>query len=263
MSDYMKRSGIFSFVLMFVLSGCVTTKHATYLQEYENSEYSGEYAPPETYLIKPNDNLYVRVTTLDPRYAVIFNSMSEQGYMQADEASVNLLSYPVELDGSVDLPYIGSVDVAGKTLPEAKEAIEAVLEEYVTDASITVKLVNNYVSILGEIRNPGLYPIYKERLNIYQALSMAGDVADFSDRYELSIIRQSMDGSVVKNFNITDQNIIDSEFYYVLPNDVIYVKPVKGRYFAINTAPFTFALAALATTVSIIILIQNAVILRQ
>lgn len=263
MSDYMKKSGIFSVVLMIVLGGCVTTKHATLLQEYEDSEYTGEYVPPETYLIKSNDNLYVKVTTLDPRYAVIFNSMSDQGYMQADEASVNLLSYPVELDGTVDIPYIGSIEVAGKTLPEAKEAIESVLAEYVTDASITLKLVNNYVSILGEIRNPGMYPLYKERLNIYQALAMAGDVADFSDRYELSIIRMTMEGSIVKKFNITDRNIIDTEYYYVLPNDVIYVKPLKGRFFAIDSAPFTFAFSAIAVTVSVIILIQNSVILRQ
>lgn len=261
--DYRKKSKILLLVLLVTFSACVTNKHATYLQVYEESEYSGEYVPPKNYLIQPNDNLYIRVTTLDPRYAVIFNAMGEGGYMQADEASVNLLSYPVELDGSVDLPYVGSIEVAGKTLPEAKKTIKLVLDEYVTDASLTVKLVNNYVSILGEIRNPGMYPIYKERLNIYQALAMAGDVADYSDRYELSIIRQSPEGSIVKEFNITDRNIIDSEFYYVLPNDVIYVKPLKGRFFAINTAPYTFALTTITAAISLFVLIQNNIFLRQ
>jgi polysaccharide export outer membrane protein len=265
MSDYLKKSCLLAGLVMIVLSSCVTNKHATYLQEYEESEYSEEYVPPEDYLIKPNDNLYVRVTTLDPRYSVIFNAMSESNTLRSDESSINLLSYPVELDGSVDLPYIGSVQVAGLTLQEAKKDIEAVLAEYVNDASITLKLVNNYVTVLGEVRQPGMFPIYKERLNIYQAIAMAGDVADFSDRYELSIIRQTTQGekSDVKTFNITDKNIIDSEYYYVLPNDVIYVKPLKGRYFAINTAPYTFALATITAAISLFVLIQNNIFLRQ
>lgn len=263
MSDYLKKSGIISLVFMIVLSGCVTLEHATLIQEYENSEYSGEYTPPETYLIQPNDNLYVRVTTLDPRYSVIFNSMSEGGYMQADQASVHLISYPVEQDGTVALPYIGSVEVAGKSLPEAKKDIEVVLADYVTDASITLKLVNNYVTVLGEVRQPGMFPIYKDRLNVYQAVAMAGDVADFSDRYELNIIRQSLDGSKVKKFNLTDKNIIDSEYYYILPNDVIYVKPLRGRYFAINTAPYTFGLATITAAISLFVLIQNNILLRR
>jgi len=250
-------------MIMTLFSACVTNKHATYLQEYENSEYSGEYAPPEDYLIKPNDNLYIRVTTLDPRQADIFNALGDGGLMRADEASAQLMSYPVELDGTVDLPYVGSIEVGGKTVQEAKVTIEAVLAEYVTDASLTVKLVNNYVSVLGEVRAPGMYPIYKERLNIYQALAMAGDVADFGDRYSLSIIRKTESESKVKEFNITDKKIVDSEFYYVMPNDVIYVKPLRGRFFAINTAPYTFALATLSAAISLIVLIQNNIFLRQ
>lgn len=261
--DYLKKSGLIALLFLVVLSGCVTNKHATYLQEYEDSEYSGEFVPPVDYLIKPNDNLYIRVTTLDPRQSDIFNALGDGGLMRADEASAQLLSYPVELDGTVDLPYVGSIEVGGKTVADAKKAIEVVLAEYVTDASLTVKLVNNYVSVLGEVRTPGMYPIYKERLNIYQALAMAGDVADFSDRYSLAIIRQTTGESIVKEFNITDRKIIDSEFYYIMPNDVLYVKPLRGRFFAINTAPYTFALTTLTAAISLFVLIQNNILLRQ
>lgn len=258
-----KKIKLSTLALLIVFSSCVTNKHATYLQEYEDSEYSGEYVPPNDYLIQPNDNLYIRVTTLDPRQSDIFNAMGEGGMMRADEASAQLLSYPVELDGSVDLPYVGSIEVAGKTLSEAKEVIGAVIDEYVADASLTVKLVNNYVSVLGEVRQPGMYPIYRERLNVYQALAMAGDIADFGDRYTLAIIRQTTGESIVKEFNITDRKIIDSEFYYIMPNDVLYVKPLKGRFFAINTAPYTFALATFTAAISLFVLIQNNIFLRQ
>lgn len=258
-----KRSNLLALFFLMLFSGCVTNKMATYLQEPEVSNYSGEYAPPENYLIQTNDNLYIRVTTLDPSYSTIFNAMGDGGEMRADEASAQLMSYPVELDGTVDLPYVGIIEVGGLTLPEAKKVIMEVLEDYVTDASLTVKLVNNYVTLVGEVREPGLYPIYKERLNIYQALAMAGDVADYGNRYVLSVIRKQGEESIVKDFDITDRNVIDSEFYYVMPNDVLYVKPHKGRYFAINTAPYTFALATLSTAIGLIILVQQTIILQQ
>ncbi len=252
-----------SLVLLILLGACVTTKEATYLQEYEDSTYTGEYVPPEDYLIKPNDNLYIRVTSLDPALAIMFNAMGDGGAMRGDEASNQLMSYPVELDGTVDLPYVGAVPVAGMTLLEAKSAIATVLEDYLRDASLTVKLVNNYVSILGEVRAPGMFIIYKERLNIFEALAMAGDLADFSDRYVLAIIRQTNESTIVKEFDITDRNIIDSEYFYVMPNDVIYVKPKSGRYFAANTAPFLFAFSAIAALGTLVLLIQNTRLLSQ
>lgn len=265
MSGYsILKSNLLFIALVIASSSCVTNQDATYLQVYEESMYSGEYVPPVGYLIKSNDNLYIRVSTPDPTVSAFFNVFDVTGGMlQADEASAQLMSYTVELDGTVDIPYAGPVEVAGKTLPEAKILIEEVLGAYVTDFSVTLKLVNNYVSVLGEIENPGMYPIYKDRLNIFQALAMAGDVADFSDRTLVNIIRETEEESIVKEFNITDRKLIDSEYYYVMPNDVIYVRPMKGRYFAINSAPYTFALAVIGTLTTVFILIQNTVLINN
>jgi len=257
------KIGLLVFVVLLALSSCVTNKMATYLQEYDKSPYSGEYVPPEDYHIQTDDNLFIRVTALDPTYASIFNAASGQGYVQADEASAHLNSYPVDIDGMVDLPYVGPIMVAGKTLAEAKDTIATVIAEYVKDASVTLKLVNNYVTVVGEVTNPGLYPIYKERLNVYQAISLAGDLAEYGNRNEVSIIRKQDGRSEIKEFDLTDKKIVDSEFYYVMPNDVIYVKPLKGRFFGINTAPYTFALTTIASAITILILIQNNMILRQ
>ena len=260
----MRTSSVLALAVLIALSSCVTNKDATYLQVPEESAISGDYVPPENYLIQPNDNLYIRVSTPDPRVSAFFNVFDETGGMlQVDEASAQLISYTVELDGTVDIPYAGLVEVGGKTLPEAKAVIVEVLGAYVTEFTVTLKLVNNYVSVLGEINNPGMYPIYKDRLNIFQALAMAGDVADFSDRYLVSIIRQTEAESIVKEFDIRDRAIIDSEFYYVMPNDVIYVKPMKGRWFAVNIAPYTFALAAIGTLATVFILIQNSVLINN
>lgn len=256
-------------VLLFTsifLNSCLTNKKITYLQDYNRSLYSDEYVPPETYLIKANDNLYVRVATLDPRFSEFFNPSvagGDAGGTRMDEQSAALLSYPVQEDGKVDIPYVGPILVAGKTLAQAKEDIEAVLVDYVTDATVTVRLVNNYVTVLGSVNDPGMYLIYKDRLNVFQALALAGDIIAFGDRYTLSIVRQTNAGSEVREFNITDKKLIDSEYYYVLPNDILYVKPMKGRFFGLETFPYGVLFSSITAFISIFVLIQNSIIINQ
>ena len=235
-----------------LLNGCVTTKKTTYLQAYEESKYPTLYIPPEDYRIQTGDNIYLNVRTPDARQSAMFNAMGE-GVMGFDDATAQIYSYVVQIDGTVELPYIGYIDVLGKTLSEAKELIKAELSEYVKDAVITVQLVNNHVTILGEVGMPGVYPLHKERLNIFQALALAGDIAEYGDRYRVSIIRKSTqtEASIVREFDITDKNIIDTEFYYILPNDVIYVKPMKGKFFGMATFPFTLIFTGITTFILI------------
>jgi len=263
---YLHTKGWFNIFLILLGSGllnsCITTKKTAYLQEKERSIYPAELFTPETYRIQPNDNLYIYVSTPDPSLSAIFNAAPAGGVMRMEESTANLLSYPVQLDGTVDLPYIGSVEVAGKTLNEAKNTIQMEIIDYVTDASITVKLVNNYVSVLGEVNAPGMYPIYKERLNIFQALAMAGDMAEISDRQRINVIRQTPTGSIIEELDLTDKNLVDSEFYYVMPNDIIYAKPIKGSLFRRNQPTVNLISATLSTVITLFLLVQNFQILQ-
>jgi polysaccharide export outer membrane protein len=174
-----------------------------------------------------------------------------------DESTADLLSYPVQMDGTIEIPYIGPVEVTGLTLSEAKTEIEKLIADYVTDAAITIRLVNNYVSILGQVNAPGMYPIYKQRLNIFQAISMAGDLAVYGDRYHVKIVRQTLEGSEIREFDLTDKKIIDSEYYYVLPNDVVYVKPMEGRFWGLASFPWSVIFSTVTTTIAVIALIQS------
>jgi len=231
-----------------LLSSCVTTSKTTYLQDYTESEYPDESITPENYRIQPNDNLFIRVTTPDPQRSALFNTVvAGSGTIGYSEQSVDLLSYTVDLDGTVYLPYLGVIPVAGKTIQETRIILEDALSDYVTDVAISVKLVNNYVSVLGEVNRPGRYPIYKEHLNIFQALAMAGDLANYSNRYRVNIVRQTQDGAIVKEFNLTDKNIVYSEFFYVMPNDVIYAQPMKGKFFGMSQFPYSVILSTITT----------------
>lgn len=246
----MKIKGSLAFILILVLgaSSCVTNKKTTYLQDVEQSDIPQESVTPEVYRVLPTDNLYIKVITPDPKWSAIFNTMpTTGGTINVTEPSANILSYTVYLDGTIDYPYVGAVSVGGKTLREIRELVEQALNDYINDAVVTVKLVNNYVSLLGEVKRPGKYSIYKDQLNIFQALAMAGDLDTYSKRVKVQVIRQSTEGPIIKSFDLTDKRIVGSEFYYVMPNDVIYAEPMKGKFFKMDSFSYTAMLATLTT----------------
>lgn len=238
---------VWTLSVVFLLTSCVTNKKLTYLQsEGVRNEFIS--ITPDNYRVQPYDNLFIKVVTPDPQFAEMFNTIPSTAYSYSlTELSADVLSYTVDNEGTIELPYAGRFIVAGKTLKMIKEEMDKSLKNYVSDAVVTVKLVNNYVSILGEVRRPGRYPIYKDRLNVFQAIAMAGDLNDYGNRKTIQLIRQTPEGNVVKEFSLRDRNIIGSEYFFVMPNDVIYAPPVKGRFFQMNAFPYTVILSTLTT----------------
>jgi polysaccharide biosynthesis/export protein len=234
--------------LVISMTSCVTNKKLTYLQS-EGTREEFIAITPANYIIQPYDNLFIRVVTPDPKWSDMFNTISTTTYgiNSVNEQSADMLSYTVEDDGTIELPYAGRFMVAGKTLKTVKAELDNALKSYISDAVVTVKIVNNYVSIIGEVQRPGKYPIYKDRLNIFQALAMAGDLDIFSDRQKLQLIRQTPDGNIVKEFTVKDRSIIGSQFFYVMPNDVVYAPPMKGRFFQMDSFPYALILSTITT----------------
>ena len=239
-----------------ILTSCVTNKDLTYLQYKGTTSDTVMSVTPATYRVLPYDNLFIRVVTPDPRWSEMFNTLPVMsGGVSVTEQSADLISYPVDSSGAILIPYAGRIQVAGKTLQNITVDVEAALQEYISDAAVSVKLINNYVSLIGEVKNPGKYPLYKDRLNIFQALAMGSDLDDYSNRQQIQIIRQTAEGTLVKEFSLTDRSILSSEFFYVMPNDVIYAKPIKGRFFQMNAFPY----AVIISSISLFILMYTAV----
>jgi polysaccharide export outer membrane protein len=246
--------------LFFTLNSCVTRKELTYLK------YSESHAAilsssrnillsetPSDYKILPYDNLYIRVITPDPQWSELFNTMPVGAGGAVTEESAALFGYPVNGDGYIDIPFVGQVMAGGKTLSEIKAALDSVFKNYVTDAAITVRLVNNYVSILGEVAQPGKYRLTKDRANVFEVLAMAGDIGDFGTRQKVQMIRPSALGSpVIVEFSLTDRSILSSDLYYVMPNDIIYAMPAKGRAFRVNSAVWTLFLSTITSALGVI-----------
>ena len=247
---------IFTFIAL--LSGsCVSKKKLTYLQY---SDKSGGYSAspegvyqsvtPAAYKIMTNDILFIRVITPDPEWSRLFNVQTgEQGITMEAAA---LSGYTVDLEGYIEIPFVPKVKVAGKTLSEVKADLENILKDYVTEAAITVRLVENNITIIGEVTGPGRYPILKERLNIFEALAMAGDLSDYGNRQKIQVIRPSAYGPVVREFTLADRSILSSEYYYVMPNDIIYVKPLRARSFMTNSSVYTLFFTTITTALVVL-----------
>lgn len=256
------RFNLIVIVTILISCSCVSKKKLTYLQfsgsSMQNEIITGGYGQsvtPPSYKLMINDNLYVRVITPDPQWSSLFNAQTGDGSITLESAGLS--SYPVDIDGNIDIPYVGKVYVAGKTISEIKTQLEAVLEKYVTDAAITVRLVDSYISIIGDVNTPGRYSITKERMNIFEALALAGDLSTFSDRQTVQLIRQSSYGPDIKEFSLSDRNILASEFYYVMPNDIIYAKPLAARAFQVNSPIWTLFFSTITSTIAIIAFIRT------
>lgn len=251
-------------VMVSVLVSCVTNKKLTYLQysdKLDNSETSGSdlktAVTPSSYKLLAYDNLYIRVITPDPQWAEMFNTVPVGQGGALTEESASLIGYPVDANGNIELPFAGKLKVAGKTLSEIKVQLDSTFRHYITDASVSVRLVNNYISILGEVRLPGRYPITKDRLNVFEALSMAGDMSSYGNRQKVQLIRPSPYGPMVKEFSLNDRSILTSDFYYVLPNDVLYAQPIKGRFFGMETFPYAMILSSITSFILIFNFVEN------
>ncbi len=250
---------LFSLTVILILDSCVTNKQLTYLRDsgkFDTATMPGSdlmlSVTPAIYKIMPFDNLYIRVITPDPQWSALFNIMPVGAGGSVTEESAALFGYPVDAEGKIEIPFVGKVEVGNKTLSEIKTELEANFKNYLTDASITVRLVNNYVSILGEVNAPGRYRLTKDRVNIFEALSLAGDMSDFSNRQKLELIRPSPYGPIVRELSLSDRSILSSEFYYVMPNDIIYAVPMKGRSFRVNSTVWTIFLTTITSALGVI-----------
>jgi polysaccharide export outer membrane protein len=245
-------------ILALMLGSCVTQKELTYLRYSGgvDSKYKADYERmstlPAEYKIMPYDNLFIRVITPDPQWSELFNTMPIGAGGAVTEESARLFGYPVDNNGKIEIPFVGSVSVGGKTLNELKVQLDSIFKNYVTDAALTIRLINNNISIIGEVSMPGRYQLTKDRVNVFEALAMSGDMSEFANRRKVQLIRPSQYGPIIKEFSLSDRSILSSEYYYVMPNDILYVLPMKGRAFRINSSVWSLFLTTITSALGVI-----------
>ena len=188
----------------------------------------------------------------------IFNPASTQNQSSLAIGGFYVIGYPVDVEGNISLPIIGKISVAGLTVTEIQKAVEKQAEKFLTNAKIDVRLVSFKITLLGQVNHVGQINVYADRANIYEALAYGGDISTYGNRHTVLILRpDTHGGSVAHRFDLTNRSILTSEYFYLQPNDIVYVEPMKITGFRLSISDYALLISTLTTTVSIVFLIKN------
>jgi len=239
-----------------MFSSCVSLKKINYIQDaakYQQGEiieFKNEVSPD--YKVKPGDNLFVDVKSLDTKNMNPFETNQQVAYQNNSEMSVYLNSHMVTDSGYITFPVIGKFQVAGLTINQIKNNMQEVINDFYQLTTVTVKLVNFKISLLGEFVRPGTFLVYQENINIFQALSMGGDLSPYANKGKVKIIRKTENGSSVHYVNLLRADVLQSPYYYLQPDDIIYVEPLKSKNYAFTAFPYSIVLSTITTTLLIL-----------
>ena len=242
-----------SFLAFIALSGlfssCVTQRNLEYMRDKNKDIKTFNEAEIPAYRLKPNDELYIQVNSLDEAASSVFASTKDQAIYigSINPYGASLLSYSVDKEGFLSLPVIGRIEVKDKTLSDVSAVLKDSLSHILNQPVVTVKLVNRYVSVLGEVKTPGHFPFSQDKLSIYDALAMAGDITVFGNRDRVILVRNEKGENIRVNIDLNSSNILASEYYQLRPNDIIYVKPLRKRFWGFDQFPFAVILSAITT----------------
>lgn len=253
----MKRILYWILVLLpTLLTGCYSHREIGLLQEPSKHNKLPQYdsAAYVPYTIRANDEIIYRLITMDETISKMISPANVSSGTYAN-------SYRVYSDGTIDVPFLNPVHIAGLTVEQAQDTLQTAFREIIPDAEVKLALYNKYFTVIGDI-NSGEYYVYKEKLNIFQALAMSGDLLNSGDRKHVRIIRPREGGDPeILEFDIRTNSIIDSKYYYVYPNDVIYVARTKDSFF--KTASYTGFLGLITSSVSLLVTVLNYALLIQ
>jgi len=249
---YSLRNTLVLIILAFSLSSCYTSKSLDYLQS--NQQTIVLPTPRnEQYKVRPSDVLSIRVQSRDPEQANFFNIGSlDNGFNQANEAAFFRNGYSVGPDGMINLAIVGELEVRSLTVQQVRDLVQEEIDKYLRNATVTVQLMSFKVSVLGDVARPGINYIYNNQATIFEALSAAGDLNLSAKRKKIKLIRQIDDASVVVNLDLTKPSIIKSPYYFLHPNDVIYVDTSKPNIFQSNLGVISLLLSAVSTTILVL-----------
>lgn len=255
----MKRSYITKLLVLllpvYFAVSCTPQRKLKYLQgEGEKKDTFQNII--QSYKIRTGDVLYVKILGLDEKSYSFFNTQ-EIGYGGYNNITVYLNSYSVSDSGFINLPVIGSVFVMGLTIEGVKVKIQEQLNKFIDKGNVMVHLGNFTFTVLGEVSKPGSFYMYDDKLTVFQAIGFAGDLTTYGNRQKVCVVR-NCEGKITINYiDLNNKSILNSEFYYIYPNDIIYIEPLPAKSYGFATFPFVTILSGITTLILVLKFLMN------
>lgn len=240
MLNLTKHSFIY-LTICWLLSSCITSEKVNYMQPHGfNIPAYKDSITFVDYKLRVGDRLFVKVYSTDEKTNILFNGMTNNSQMMmtgsGSGSGSDLYTYLIENNGSITFPMIGDVKVAGKTLREATTELEKAIQPIFKYSSVEMHITNRFFSVIGSGKSVFL-PMPQEKINIFKALAMAGDIGIYGDRKRVRVLRETDKGAKINVFDIRSADIIHSQYFYIEPNDVIYIQTVNEKFFSITNFP--------------------------
>lgn len=240
-----------------LLSSCVAHRSVNYLEDPALSNTAKLFPNSRfEYRIQINDVLSIRVLGLDDATSRLFNIDDGSGNALSD-AAIYVNGFSVDKTGSVQLPTVGRLKLQGLTMSEAQDLVQRKINDIFTNATVILKMVSFRVAVLGEVQNPGSYLIYNNQITLLDALARAGGPKEYADKEHLTLMRQNDQGTQAVYVDLGSASVASSEYYYLLPNDVIYVPTLKARPARMNLELLSVFSGVLATAAILITFVNQ------
>jgi polysaccharide biosynthesis/export protein len=241
-------------LLILILISSFSCVPMTQLQYYNDVNEMPEPSvnPKTEKLIAPFDKLYIKVYSIDAKTSQLFSSSESM----ATGSASSIMGYLVDYTGDIRFPFAGKINVKGLNLAQAATKIENALNVYVSNATVTVKFIDNSVTVVGEVNRQGIYTFSQDKINIYEALALGGGLTKYGSRKKVFLIRQEGDRIVHHKLDLSNSSISGKEYYYVLPNDIVVVEPIHAISSSYGNSSFSLILSTITTLISVILLVR-------
>lgn len=232
------KVGLKTIIITLLISSCIVQSRERLLKEKSMKgtyDFQVQKSNVNNHILQPGDHLYIKIYSVDPQTSKFFQTDFPVNFTNT---YLYLNSYAIDESGYINFSFIDKLYVKGMTIDQVKDEIQKALNEYFKETTVVVKLVGFQVAVLGEVNDPGSFTIDKDQANIFQAIGLAGGISEFGNRKKVILVRQTMSGNSMHYLDLTDNAILQSEFYYLMPNDILYVSPRGGKSLAYSTFPY-------------------------
>jgi polysaccharide export outer membrane protein len=252
MKQYLIVSKRFVLLILsiFTLSSCITNRNLEYI--YSDKDLKEVKENLQDYRLQAGDLLSVQISTTTEQQHDFFNKESSSA-SQLMLQNPYLYGYLIKKDGSIELPSFGIIQASGFTLAELENVIKNIAVSYFSDPVVKLNIINFEITVLGEVNNPGTFKIFNPEVNVLYGLSLSNDITQFGNRKKIKIIRNENEVNRVFYVDLTKKGILNNADFMLHPNDIIYVAPLRKKFYAFNNITNIVSLSLSAVTLFLLI----------